>query len=117
MSEMEYNKGTLIKVTSDVENFVRQLGEKTDMKGMCFDFEDMSECIDFLQYFYDEKYQVINNKVYLVDFEIRRGDLDQISNVQQVSPVEYKFETYHYNGGGHWTDLVSRELLKAKEEK
>lgn len=112
MSEMEYNSGTLTLVSSDAESFANNFVRD---KGI-----EIPDCYDSaLEYFeegaYDNNFVVINGKVYSVVFDVRRGDESDMGSVllwQQEDPVTFKFATYHYNGGAHWTEIVAEELEK-----
>lgn len=100
MSEMEYNKGKLVPVTR--EEIEKEYPEA--------DFCD-------LDWTTDGKYIVLNGgQCYEPVFDVQLlGDLDDLANVDVgVNGVIY-FETYHYNGGGDWTELVEEELEKEHE--
>lgn len=89
MSDMEYNKGVLIPTNIDVEQF----GE------------------DELDVYRENGFEVIDGEIYKVKWEVKRGELDQINNVTVCDETGMIFfETYHYNGGGHWTELVESKL-------
>lgn len=88
MSEMEYNKGKLIPTGID-----------TDL------FDD-----DAFDQYMENGYEVIDGEVYEVKWETRRGELYDFCNVKENDDGSVEFETYHYNGGGHWTELVENKL-------
>lgn len=89
MSEMEYNKGILRPMNIDTELFTEENYEECFENGMV----------------------EIHGELYMVDWEVRRGDLNQINNVRVCDETGFIFfETYHYNGGGHWTELVESKL-------
>jgi len=93
MSEMEYNKGTLIEW-----EFVDILAEYPEAD------------VDDLGWTTDEKFVRIGDRFFEVKFENKRDELDYINNLTDEGLGVYKFETYHYNGGAHWTELVERNL-------
>lgn len=89
MSEMEYNKGKLIPTGIDTELF-----DEDGLEEMC----------------HDNGFQLIDGEVYEVKWETRRGELYDFCNVKENDDGSIEFETYHYNGGGHWTELVEKKL-------
>ncbi|MNC02955.1 hypothetical protein D3C81_2033320 [compost metagenome] len=90
MSEMEYNKGVLIPTHIDTEHF----GED--------EYDTYRELDGF---------EVIDGEIYEVNWEIRRGTLeDGFARVTTKNNGEIHFETYHYNGGAHWTEVVENKL-------
>lgn len=88
MSEMEYNKGKLIPTGIDTE---------------LFDDEAFDQ-------YMENGYEVIDSEIYEVIWETRRGELYDFCNVKENDDGSIEFETYHYNGGGHWTELVEKKL-------
>lgn len=88
MSEMEYNKGKLIPTGIDTE---------------LFDDEAFDQ-------YMENGYEVIDSEIYEVIWETRRGELYDFCNVKENDDGSIEFETYHYNGGGHWTELVENKL-------
>lgn len=88
MSEMEYNKGKLIPTGIDTEMFDDDAFDK----------------------YMENGYEVIDGEVYDVEWETRRGELYGFCNVKENDDGSIEFETYHYNGGGHWTELVEKKL-------
>ncbi len=90
MSEMERNKGKLIPH---------------------FNKNDMQE--DHLEAWLDENYQeytLIGNTVYQIIWEIHRGDAYGFADVNKNEDGSIDFHTLHYNGGGHWTEVVEEAL-------
>ncbi|CAL9979579.1 hypothetical protein VPHD484_0233 [Vibrio phage D484] len=100
MSEMEYNKGTLRPVTDE------QL-QKLDID---------------LPIYYDNIYQYLkedgaewgihflNGRFYEVNYEAESEELTHIARATEEPNGDIQFETYHYNGGGHWTEVVEAAL-------
>jgi hypothetical protein len=92
MSEMEHNKGRLIPVGIDTEHFTEE-----DFDSLC-----------------DNGMVVIDGEVYEVQWEIQRGGLYGFAYVDEHEDGSISFNTYHYNGGGHWTEVVGRALEKGQ---
>lgn len=89
MSQMEYNKGILRPMNIDTENFSEDDYEDCFHNGM----------VD------------IDGELYMVDWEVQRGELPDIKNVTVDESTGFiHFETYHYNGGAHWTEVVESAL-------
>lgn len=88
MSEMEHNKGRLIPTGVDTEHFTEE------------DYENYRE----------NGFEVIDGEIYEVEWDIKRGELYgfQHASVDRYGIIH--FETYHYNGGGHWTECVEAAL-------
>lgn len=88
MSDMEHNKGRLIPANIDTELFT----ENT------FD------------YYRENGFEVIDGELYTVQWDIKRGELYSFERVNVDGNGVIHFETYHYNGGAHWTELVENAL-------
>lgn len=88
MSDMEYNKGKLIPTNIDTELFDE----------------------DALDQYIENGYEVIDGEIYEVKWETRRGELCSLCNVTENEDGSIDFETYHYNGSAHWTELVEKKL-------
>lgn len=96
MSQMEYNKGTLREVSWE---YITRLYEDADP--------------DDLPYTTEEMFERIGGKYYEVEFLVRRGDLENdFCNLDVRCYGEIDFETYHYNGGAHWTEIVGDEIKR-----
>jgi hypothetical protein len=51
--------------------------------------------------------------VYSVEWEIKRGtSCPEFADVKVNEDGSIDFHTYHYNGGGHWSEIVEDELNK-----
>lgn len=108
MSEMEYNKGRLILVSIDLESFAKEKASfsknkkaKTDPVGWFTDAIDD----DILPYLIYKDY------VFEIDFNVRQGSLeDGFDRMTKDSEGIFSFETYHYNGGAHYTELLEEHL-------
>ena len=94
MSKMEYNKGKLIPVNVKYED--------------C-DFDEYDEYLE-------NGYACVNGEIYKVDWENQSEDLDEIARASVYSDGTIDFETYHYNGGAHWTEVVEYALKRNKIE-
>lgn len=90
MSDMEYNKGKLIPTGVDTENFTED------------DWENL----------YNNGQVVIDGEVYSVEWKVYCGELPEVISIQENNDGTINFETYHYNGGGHWAEVVENYLNK-----
>lgn len=88
MSQMEYNKGILRPMNIDTEHFSE---------------DDYEDC-------FDNGMVDIDGELYMVDWEVKSGDLPEIKNVTVDESGFIHFETYHYNGGAHWSEVVESAL-------
>lgn len=89
MSDMEWNKGKLIPVGIDLENY---------------DEDSIEELL------HDNDWHLIDGEVYSVEWEVKRSELYEFSHVKENEDGSIDFNTYHYNGGGHWTEVVEDAL-------
>lgn len=88
MSDMEHNKGKLIPTNIDTELFDENA---------------------FDQYT-DNGFVVIDGEIYSVEWEIKRGELYDFAYVDEHEDGSISFNTWHYNGGAHWTEVVEEAL-------
>lgn len=88
MSEMEHNKGRLIPTEIDTEGF-----DDEDFEMYC-----------------ENGFAIIDGEIYEVEWDIRRGELYGFQRAFKHPDGVIDFETYHYNGGGHWTECVEAAL-------
>lgn len=97
MSDMERNKGMLIPCT---------------VNDITVRFPDAS--LDDLEWDTDGKFVAINEKLFRVHWEVKAETGDpHFAEIKQNDDGSISFHTYHYNGGGHWSELVQVELEKA----
>ena len=90
MSDYERNKGKLIPVGVDTEHFTDE------------DFEAYVE----------NGFAFIDGEVYEVQWEVERAnDVPEFADVHVNEDGSIDFHTYHYNGGGHWTEVIEDALL------
>lgn len=108
MSDMEHNKGKLIPFTLTEEvakGLVQSKNEHLD------DFyENYVEQVSDDPSWYDESLTRVNDKWYKVEFEIERGDLYGFAKAKENEDGSINFDTYHYTGGAHWTEVVEDVL-------
>lgn len=108
MSRTELNKGKLIPTHKTVEEYANEVitGELpsyySSKKDALLDEQD------------EHNITVINNMVYRVEFEIRRGYAEEFADARKNEDGSIEFMTCHYNGGAHWTEVVE-EVLKEKK--
>lgn len=89
MSDYERNKGKLIPTGIDTENFNDE------------DFDTL----------YENGMVIIDREVYEVKWEVEgeTGCYD-FADVKVNEDGSISFHTLHYNGAGHWTELVEDAL-------
>jgi len=93
MSQMEYNKGTLVE---------------TELVDILVQYPEADP--DDLEWTTDQEFVKIADRYFFVKFDNKRDELEEINNLTDEGLGVYKFETYHYNGGAHWTELVEKKL-------
>lgn len=113
MSRMEYNKGRMkVYSTKELETLAKQIITDEDSES----YKNKVECLlDNPYHYLGDDFCVIGDDLYGVEFEVRDSELDYINNLEIDSDGILHFETYHYNGGGNWTELVESKLKKLKE--
>lgn len=89
MSDMEYNKGKLIPTGVSTEGMSEE--ERDDL-------------------YEDDSVAVVNGLVYKVEWEARQEDLYHLARANVNEDGSIDFETYHYNGGAYWTEVVESAL-------
>ena len=105
MSEMEYNKGKLIPV----DKSYKEVYEECCGVGAIPPYKETYE--EAVKDGFEEfGYVVLKDKIYQVKWSTRRGDLYEFSKVDKQLDGSLEFETYHYNGGAHWIEVVEDEL-------
>jgi hypothetical protein len=105
---MEHNKGKLIPFEMNEEvakALVEAKGETLDE-----DYDSYLEQVKDDCTWFDEDLCEINSKWYKVDFEIRRGELYGFAEAKTNEDGSIDFNTYHYNGGAYWTEVVEGAL-------
>ena len=91
MSEVERNKGKLIPTGIDTELFNEE------------DFDNL----------FENGFVEINGEIYEVQWEVKRDTCsDYFADVTENPDGSIDFHTMHYNGGGHWTEVVEEALNK-----
>jgi len=109
MSQMEHNKGKLIPfdLTEAVAKDLVIAKEGTEDN---LDYPTYLEQVSDDPSWYDEGLVRIGNKWYKVEFEIERGEIYGFAHAKKGEDGVIEFDTYHYNGGGHWTEVVENAL-------
>ena len=96
MSEMELNKGKLIPVSVDTENFTEE------------DYDTYRE----------NGFMIIDEEVFEVEWEVQREtDFTYFVEVSDNTDGTINFHTHHSNGGGDVEEVIQRELNKQFKEK
>lgn len=113
MSDMELNKGKLIPVEMN-ELIAEKLLAKLDPVPEWGGLYSIMDCFD--DYFHNE-YVEIGDQWYKVDFKIKKADCYGIEYAKTLDDGSIDFLTYHYNGGGHWTEIVESALKHEGEIK
>ena len=91
MSDMEHNKGKLIPVA-------------LDNKYLELDQWELEDVLD------EQGLVMIDHQAYKIEWEIKRGELYGFAYVDQHEDGSISFNTWHYNGGAHWTEVVEEAL-------
>lgn len=60
----------------------------------------------------DENHYVINDNLYKIEWEIKKQEFYDMANVKVNEDKSIEFDTVHYNGGAHWTEVVEDALNK-----
>ncbi len=54
---------------------------------------------------------MIDNILYKVEFSVEGGEeIDEFCNIHKNEDGTFLFDTYHYNGSAHWTELLEGKL-------
>jgi len=111
MSQMERNKGKLIPIEITEEIAKKFVEDKEGLEN------NLDDCYtNYLEQFSDDPSWYVDNLVrvdgkwYKVEFQIEGGDLDFFADLKKNTDGSIEFDTYHYNGGGHWTEVVAGAL-------
>lgn len=88
MSDMEHNKGKLIPTNIDTELFDEEAFDQYTENG----------------------FAVIDGEIYSIEWEVKRGELYDFAYVDEHEDGSISFNTWHYNGGAHWTEVVEDAL-------
>lgn len=93
MSTVERNKGKLIPVNIDTQSYTWQDWDDFDEKG----------------------FVLVDGRTYKVQWEVEREtNCDYFAEVKTNPDGSIDFHTLHYNGGGHWTEVVESALEQEK---
>ena len=97
MSDYERNKGKLVPFNGTVEDLNNMFNKEIGIDDLPYDTGGM--------------YAIVNDKIYQVQWEIRReDDVPEFADVKVNEDGSIDFHTYHYNGGGYWTEVVEGAL-------
>ena len=118
MSEMERNVGILRKFKLD-EEIVRRLVPKLpryyrdDPEGSYsneVDWEDLFYCA-VEEGLTSHKFIFANEEWYQILEHKRPEATDSYANVTRLENGNFSFDTFHYNGGAHWTEMIEEGIL------
>jgi len=106
MSEMEHNKGKLIPfdLTEEVAKAL------VEAKKEELEYETYLDQVESDYTWYNEDIAYVGGKYYKAEFEIKSGELYGFASAKVNEDGTIDFNTYHYNGGAHWTEVVERAL-------
>lgn len=106
MSDYERNRGKLIPIEL-TEDKAREIC--ADLNIQISDYYD--NWIDCLleERFYD--YLRISNAFYKLEDYKREEEPQEWADITKNNDGSFSFDTYHYNGGGHWTELLEDKLV------
>lgn len=110
MSDYERNKGKLIpfKLTEEVaKKLVIDAGYRLDKEYYKSYKEQVTE--DYT--WFDPYLCKVGDGWYKVVWEVEaETDAPEFVDVKENEDGTIDFHSYHYNGGGHWTEVVERAL-------
>lgn len=106
MSDYERNKGKLTKVCAVSEITEDMAKELIAVKPEYYDTFTELLTDDPWEY----GYAVIGKVLYKLDREEVDNDPDYC-NVTKNADGSFSFESYHYNGGAHWSELLEGKLI------
>lgn len=103
MSEFERNKKQLIPVTEDIEVIAENAITE---KSKWFETKIKQFTDDPIEY----GYVFINEVIYrVVDLPVEDHE-PEYCNISKNEDGSFTFESYHYNGGAHWYELLEGKL-------
>ena len=104
MSAIEHNKGKLVLVSTNPEEFAEQ-----HIKNLNTSLYD-SKLDQFRDTCFEENLEIINNKVYKVEWEIQSDTTLNFAEVKENEDGSIDFHTLHHNGGAYWTEVIEDAL-------
>ncbi len=101
MSDYERNKGKLIPTTLDEikQECPKIAGEEEEEEDSYLD-----------RIFYSDQYVEIQDTLYRIEWEVYGENCYDFADVKKNEDGTINFHTLHYNGGGHWTEVVEDAL-------
>lgn len=109
MSSIERNKGRLVPITmATVEKVAERMVTELDTRF------HLTKKDQFLYDIAEYGYQMFDGQLYRVEWDVE-GETDcmDFADVVKDKSGVIHFHTLHYNGGGHWTEVVESELKKS----
>ena len=108
MSEMEHNKGKLIpfELTEEVAKAL------VEAKKEELEYKTYLEQVESDYTWYNEDLAYVGGRYYKAEFEIQGGELYGFAEAVANEDGSIDFNTWYYNGGAHWTEVVESALTK-----
>lgn len=106
MSDYERNSGKLIPIEL-TEGKAWEICAESNIPMEDY-YDNWIDCL-LGEKFYD--YIKINKKFYKLEDYSRDENPQEWASVTKNSDGSFNFDTYHYNGGGHWTELLEDKLV------
>lgn len=103
MSENERNTGKLVPIEMTLSKV------RTLCPNWAYPLEDERDWREALGETYDDKYVQLNGKWYEV-VDHRCDDEFHRVRVEVGEDGVISFDTFHYNGGAHWTEVVEAAM-------
>lgn len=113
MSAMEHNKGKLIPFELNEETAKELVFEKDGDYTLSKYYNSYLEQVEDDPDYYGVA--LVDREFFKVQWEVQRGDLYGFAYVDRNEDGSISFNTYHYNGGAHWTEVVEEALINASE--
>lgn len=117
MSDMEYNEGRLVPIT---EEELAKIAEKviSDEKFERWRSYASSKLELFLEDAEEHGFAVVGDRYFKLENKATKYDYEvpELIKFEQHPDGSIDFATYHYNGGGHWTEIIEGKLKELERE-
>lgn len=112
MSNYERNVGKLKPVTMTAKKLELILGKMvSEVQSDGFDINDEDQWREIIGE-YGLPYALLGDDWYYIIEHRNDRNVEGWAEVTKHEDGTYSFDTYHYNGGAHWTEVVEDELKK-----